>query len=277
MWRGKVGGGKLRGRAIVSGREAAHTASRPPSGQPPTNRHTWPKAASPSGPPFRRQDPHRPMAVYTEVTDDALAAFLADYDIGTMVAFRGIAEGVENSNFSLRTTTGDFILTLYEKRVDPAELPWFLGLMDASGATRHHLPAAGARPRRRGAALPVRPPRRDHHVPAGHLAAPGAGRSIARPSVRHSPRCTSPGAATRRPAPTPSARMAGRRCSPAAWMARTRHAKDEADDVAPGSAANSRPPSLASSPSGPPSCRSAISMPICFPTTCSSSTASCPG
>ena len=70
------------------------------------------------------------MAVYTEVTDDALAAFLADYDIGTAVAFRGIAEGVENSNYSLRTTGGDFILTLYEKRVDPTELPWFLGLME---------------------------------------------------------------------------------------------------------------------------------------------------
>jgi homoserine kinase type II len=70
------------------------------------------------------------MAVYTEVSDDALAAFLADYDIGRMVAFRGIAEGVENSNFSLRTTMGDFILTLYEKRVDPADLPWFLGLME---------------------------------------------------------------------------------------------------------------------------------------------------
>jgi homoserine kinase type II len=70
------------------------------------------------------------MAVYTEVTDDALASFLTDYEIGSMVAFRGIAEGVENSNFSLRTTTGDFILTLYEKRVDPAELPWFLGLME---------------------------------------------------------------------------------------------------------------------------------------------------
>src|ERR1700759_4026541 len=70
------------------------------------------------------------MAVYTEVTDEALAAFLGDYDIGGMVAFRGIAEGVENSNFSLRTTSGDFILTLYEKRVDPADLPWFLGLME---------------------------------------------------------------------------------------------------------------------------------------------------
>jgi homoserine kinase type II len=76
------------------------------------------------------------VAVYTEVTDDALAIFLLDYDIGAMVAFRGIAEGVENSNFSLRTNSGDFILTLYEKRVDPAELPWFLGLME-------HLAKAG--------------------------------------------------------------------------------------------------------------------------------------
>lgn len=76
------------------------------------------------------------MAVYTEVTDEALVAFLEEYDIGQAVAFRGIAEGVENSNFSLRTTTGDFILTLYEKRVDPAELPWFLGLME-------HLAAGG--------------------------------------------------------------------------------------------------------------------------------------
>src|ERR1700681_4496360 len=70
------------------------------------------------------------MAVYTEVTDEALEAFLTEYAIGTIVAFRGIAEGVENSNYSLKTTTADFILTLYEKRVDPADLPWFLGLME---------------------------------------------------------------------------------------------------------------------------------------------------
>jgi homoserine kinase type II len=76
------------------------------------------------------------MAVYTEVTDEALAAFLMRYDIGRMVAFRGIAEGVENSNYALKTTQGDFILTLYEKRVDPADLPWFLGLME-------HLAAQG--------------------------------------------------------------------------------------------------------------------------------------
>ena len=70
------------------------------------------------------------MAVYTEVTDEALTDFLGDYDIGTLVAFRGIAEGVENSNYSLRTSGGDFMLTLYEKRVDPKDLPWFLGLME---------------------------------------------------------------------------------------------------------------------------------------------------
>ncbi len=70
------------------------------------------------------------MAVYTEVTDEELSAFLADYDLGDVLAFRGIAEGVENSNYTLKTGTGDYILTLYEKRVDPAELPWFLGLME---------------------------------------------------------------------------------------------------------------------------------------------------
>jgi homoserine kinase type II len=69
------------------------------------------------------------MAVYTDVSDGALRAFLSQYDIGDLTAYRGIAEGVENSNFVLRTTGGDFILTLYERRVDPADLPWFLGLM----------------------------------------------------------------------------------------------------------------------------------------------------
>jgi homoserine kinase type II len=74
------------------------------------------------------------MAVYTEVSDEALRAFLADYALGELLAFRGIAEGVENSNYALKTAAGDFILTLYEKRVDPAELPYFLGLMDHMAA-----------------------------------------------------------------------------------------------------------------------------------------------
>jgi homoserine kinase type II len=70
------------------------------------------------------------MAVYTSVSDDALAALLAGYDIGDPVALKPIAEGVENSNYRLETTTGRYILTIYEKRVDPADLPFFLGLMD---------------------------------------------------------------------------------------------------------------------------------------------------
>jgi homoserine kinase type II len=69
------------------------------------------------------------MAVYTRVSEEALAGFLAEYDLGDLVALRGIAEGVENSNYALTTSAGRHILTLYEKRVDPGELPWFLGLM----------------------------------------------------------------------------------------------------------------------------------------------------
>jgi homoserine kinase type II len=70
------------------------------------------------------------MAVYTDVPDDELKAFLADYALGEPISCKGIAEGVENSNYLLRTERGTFILTLYEKRVDPADLPFFLGLMD---------------------------------------------------------------------------------------------------------------------------------------------------
>ena len=70
------------------------------------------------------------MAVYTEVTDDDLSAFLARYDAGSLVAYKGIAEGVENTNYLVQTTAGRFILTLYEKRVAPTDLPFFLGLME---------------------------------------------------------------------------------------------------------------------------------------------------
>jgi homoserine kinase type II len=69
------------------------------------------------------------MAVYTDVSDEALEAFLEDYDIGDLVACKGIAEGVENSNFLMQTSKAPFILTLYEKRVSEKDLPFFLGLM----------------------------------------------------------------------------------------------------------------------------------------------------
>jgi len=69
------------------------------------------------------------MAVYTDVSGEDLAAFLADYDLGAMLSLKGIAEGVENSNYLLHTETGHFILTLYERRVAESDLPFFIGLM----------------------------------------------------------------------------------------------------------------------------------------------------
>lgn len=76
------------------------------------------------------------MAVYTQVSDAALAEFLTDYDIGEAQSFKGIAEGVENSNYFLETTTGKYILTLFEKRVNAADLPYFVEL-------KRHLAGAG--------------------------------------------------------------------------------------------------------------------------------------
>jgi homoserine kinase type II len=70
------------------------------------------------------------MAVYTDVAAEDLAAFLADYDLGELLAYKGIAEGVENSNFLVHTSRDYFILTLYEKRVAAKDLPFFLGLME---------------------------------------------------------------------------------------------------------------------------------------------------
>src|SRR5580692_2794660 len=76
------------------------------------------------------------MAVYTDVAAEEVAAFLSSYDLGELLAYKGIAEGVENSNFLLHTSRGYFILTLYEKRVATADLPFFIGLME-------HLAARG--------------------------------------------------------------------------------------------------------------------------------------
>ncbi|MGI9510224.1 MAG: homoserine kinase [Geminicoccaceae bacterium] len=78
------------------------------------------------------------MAVYTTIDEESLGVFLSAYDVGDAVSVKGIAEGVENSNYLLMTEDGRFILTLYEKRVDPGDLPFFLGLMD-------HLAAKGVR------------------------------------------------------------------------------------------------------------------------------------
>lgn len=76
------------------------------------------------------------MAVYTQVSAEAAAELLARYDVGKLVSLKGIAEGVENSNYLLETDRARFILTLYESRVDPADLPYFHNLLA-------HLHAAG--------------------------------------------------------------------------------------------------------------------------------------
>ncbi|MEP9385735.1 homoserine kinase [Mesorhizobium sp. KR9-304] len=76
------------------------------------------------------------MAVYTDVSESELETFLREYPAGRLLSYKGIAEGSENSNFLLHTSEGSFILTLYEKRVDVDDLPFFLGLM-------HHLAGKG--------------------------------------------------------------------------------------------------------------------------------------
>jgi len=76
------------------------------------------------------------LAVYTDITEDDLRNFLTQYDVGELTSYKGIAEGVENSNFLLHTTKDPLILTLYEKRVEKSDLPFFLGLMQ-------HLSAKG--------------------------------------------------------------------------------------------------------------------------------------
>ena len=85
------------------------------------------------------------MAVYTQVPAESLEAFLRRYDVGTVTSAKGIAEGVSNSNFLIETTNGRFILTLYERRINLDELPYFIALME-------HLANAG---------LPVPRPIRD--------------------------------------------------------------------------------------------------------------------
>ncbi|HXF54167.1 MAG TPA: homoserine kinase [Hyphomicrobiaceae bacterium] len=78
------------------------------------------------------------MAVYTEVNDEDLSRFVAGYGLGELRSYKGIAEGVENTNYVVECSKGRFILTLYEKRVDPKDLPFFLGLME-------HLAISGIR------------------------------------------------------------------------------------------------------------------------------------
>jgi homoserine kinase type II len=171
------------------------------------------------------------MAVYTEVTDEALGQFLGRYELGPLLSFKGIAEGVENSNFLLRTGEGGFILTLYEKRVHEDDLPFFVGLMEHLAARDVNCPQPVRA--RDGAAL-------------GRLAGrPAAivtfldGIWIRRPGLRH---CGAVGEALAR------MHLAGRdfslkranALSVGGWPALFQVAEARADEVAPGLAEETR-------------------------------------
>lgn len=117
------------------------------------------------------------MAVYTDISDAELEAFLADFDLGAPLAFKGIAEGVSNSNFLLETERGRFILTIYEQRVEARDLPYFLGLM--SWLADHGFPSAAPVADRQGVALKTL-----RGKPAA-LATFLTGMSVRRPSAAH--------------------------------------------------------------------------------------------
>ena len=171
------------------------------------------------------------MAVYTEVPDEALGAFLAEYEIGDLLSYKGIAEGVENTNFFLHTTTGNFILTLYEKRVAEADLPFFLGLME-------HLAS-------RGLACP-QPIRTRAGTALGRLCGRPAvivsfldGVSVRRPGVRH---CRALGSALAglHAAGADFALRRPNALSVEAWRPLFSAAEGEADRVAPNLAERTR-------------------------------------
>jgi len=117
------------------------------------------------------------MAVYTDITDEELAGLLADFDLGAPISFKGVAEGVENSNFLLETETGRYFLTVYEKRVRTEDLPFFLGLM--RWLAEHGFPCATPIADRSGAIL-----KQVRGKPCA-LVSYLSGLSVRRPSVAH--------------------------------------------------------------------------------------------
>jgi len=165
------------------------------------------------------------MAVYTDVSFEELEVFLAAYDLGEPHVFKGIAEGVSNSNYYLQTEKGSFILTLYEMRVEVEDLPFYLGLME-------HLAAAGIR-----CPTPVRA--RDGAV-TGLLNGRAAalltfldGVSLRRPTAEH---CQQAGLALAE-LHQAGASFAGRRINalgPAGWRVLANDCVGQADSVADG-------------------------------------------
>ena len=151
------------------------------------------------------------MAVYTDVSVEDLETFLADYDLGKLLSYKGIAEGVENSNFLLHTDAGYFILTLYEKRVAAADLPFFLGLMEHLAARGINCPQPVQGQRRQHAGPSLRPAGGDRDLSRRHVDAARRRRSIAPRSARRWRGCISPAPISKAGAPTRCRSAAGGR------------------------------------------------------------------
>lgn len=120
------------------------------------------------------------MAVYTQVSAEALARFLRRFDVGELVSAKGIAEGVENSNYLVDTTSGRFILTLYERRVAAGDLPFFMALLDHLAAKNLPVPPAiGDREGRQVHELEGRPACLIRFLPGVSLSSPTPSQAVA--------------------------------------------------------------------------------------------------
>ena len=117
------------------------------------------------------------MAVYTDISDVELDAFLAEFDLGQATAFKGIAEGVSNSNFLLETDRGRFILTVYEARTKVDDLPFFLNLL--RWLAEHGYPCAPPMPAKDGSLSKTVRGKPAAIVPFL------SGRAVRRPTVAH--------------------------------------------------------------------------------------------
>ena len=69
------------------------------------------------------------MAVYTKLSEEEIKDFFLKYNLGKIINYKGIEKGIENTNYYILAEKGKFILTLYEKRVEESDLPFFIGLM----------------------------------------------------------------------------------------------------------------------------------------------------
>ena len=168
------------------------------------------------------------MAVYTDISDAELETFLADFDVGRATAFKGIAEGVENSNFLLETDRGRYFLTVYEKRVNAADLPFFLGLMQ--WLAEHGFPSAPPIAARDGGVI-----RSIRGKPAA-LVVFLSGLSVRRPGVAHC-REAGEGLAWLHQAAEGFALTRANDLGPEAWAPMFAHLGAAADGLKPGLAA----------------------------------------